>query len=173
MTGGSIKHVVLSVPPIFSHVMIAWSYLLPLFWHPFVTFFQLKPQSITIGCDGESALNRIFSQKCFPTTNHWDIISGAQSVFSADSSLLFRPIHVHAHQDKNPWNTLDLLTSLNVICNAEAVSYRCSLKHQQYYPQQCAIHSKKWIPVINGERAVHNLRERLCLSLTWPRLHAH
>ena len=80
---------------------------------------------------------------------------------------------MHGHQDKNPWNTLDLLTSLNVICDAEAVSYQCALKHQCYYPQQRAIYGEKWIPVINGERAVRNLRECLCLSLTWPRLHAH
>ena len=65
------------------------------------------------------------------------------------------------------------LTTLNVICDAEAVSHRCALKHQGYYPQQCAIHGEKWIPVTNGERAVRNLRERLRLSLTWPRLHAH
>ena len=53
------------------------------------------------------------------------------------------------------------------------VSHGCSLKHQQHCPQQRAIHGEKWNPVINGELAVHNLRERLRLSLTWPRLHAH
>ena len=32
------------------------------FWYLFTKFFQIQPTSITIGCDGESALNRIFSR---------------------------------------------------------------------------------------------------------------
>ena len=71
------------------------------FWHLFQQFFAITIPTITIGCDGESALTCIFSRKCTPTTDHRDIISGAQLVLTQTTSTTYQPYHVRGHQDKN------------------------------------------------------------------------
>jgi hypothetical protein len=62
---------------------------------------------------------------------------------------------------------------LNSYADFNAVRHRKILESQLHCPSQRPFFGEAWIPVINGERSVRNVKEQLRLSLTWPRLHHH
>ena len=93
------------------------------FWKLFQCYFSIPISQVTIGCNEASALSQVFSMQCTPSTNHLDMISGTQHVVATTPDITFMPRHVLGHQDKNPWNTLDLLTTMNVAWDEAAVEY--------------------------------------------------
>jgi hypothetical protein len=107
------------------------------------------------------------------TTSGFDLGCKAGIRRARASDITFTLKHVYGHQDNNPWNTLDLLSTLNQYADKKAGELRRELEMSWYHPRPRCIHGEGWIPLIHGERIVRKTKYNLRLSTTWPRLLTH
>ena len=137
----------------------------------FCLFHDLCNTTFTIACDGKSALETSFHTRVKWDTPQRDFVSAFQAVQreAADRQIFFTPKHVLGHQDKNPWNTLDLYATINQLCDSDAVDLRRHLYRNGHHAAPRRIWGETWILRINTERIVRDISHSMRLSLTWPR----
>ncbi len=88
--------------------------------HAICQYHHIDQGSITVGCDGESALLKCFStqQQISPRTDHFDLIVAIRQLMEA-TPVEWKPRHIPSHQDTDdnnntlygPW---DRWASLNI-----------------------------------------------------------
>ena len=117
----------------------------------------------------------IFTKRCPWHKEHRDLISGAQHGIKVAASLglTFQVSHVYGHQDANPWNVLDLLSTLNKEADHQAGLYRETLQTNRYRATSHMVYGESWILSIHGERIIRKLNYSMSLSCTWPLLLTH
>ena len=116
-------------------------------------------RSIILGCDGLSVLQAIWGKRCSPTVSNFDIISAAQSALSiASGKGLTVTYHryVPGHQDKYP-TALDIWGTLNVRCDAAAVTLRQNHIRAKMLPSPRPLFGEGPILVIRGRWIIKDL----------------
>ena len=76
--------------------------------------YHLTEGTITLGCDCQAAINRIFcANRNPPSLAHYDIIQACRRAIEK-SPLIWKPLYVQGHQDANtPYQSLDRWGQLN------------------------------------------------------------
>jgi hypothetical protein len=120
--------------------------------HALLQFYNIQQGSITMYCDGKSALQRCFSDRVNINSPHWDIITTAISERNKNS-YRWIPTHVHGHQ------TAAILTREAVLNNE--MDQRC----KQYW-HLTESHMPVWFHVdwqlgIGGKRVSSNLAQTI------------
>ncbi len=90
-----------------------------------VQYYNISEGSIEVACDGESALNKIFSYMSLLHINDpcYDLLFIAQKLLRR-SPLLWPTRHVKGHQDASkPQDTLDIYARLNIEMDTMAKSF--------------------------------------------------
>jgi hypothetical protein len=121
--------------------------------------------SITIGCDGLSALQRVFVPlDCVDTNSlHYDLITACRSLW-LKSSWKVHWHHVRGHQDDvRPASALTIWERLNVQMDHAAKAF---LKETMGTESTPFIPGEPWRVVITGEKISSKLKEALRLACT-------
>jgi hypothetical protein len=111
-------------------------------------YHKVEEGTITVGCDGQSALVTVFS-KTMPavTDSCYDLLSNTFTLLSA-SSLCWVPLHVKGHQDDDlPSEELDRWSLLNIEMDSNA---KKMLKRAQALPRHYTIPHEAWSVWLGG-----------------------
>jgi hypothetical protein len=98
--------------------------------------------SITVGCDGQSALSTIFSKTMPAVTDPcYDLLSATFALLS-DSKMCWVPLHVKGHQDDTlPSEELNHWSLLNIEMDANAKKMP---KRTKVLPRHYTIPHEAW-----------------------------
>jgi len=111
--------------------------------HSLCNFFQIEEGSVTIGCDGLSALHQAFSSFTPPSTDcpSFDLIMAIHQLCKC-SQIQWQPQYVAGHQvDHAPFEQLDRLGQLNVEADNLAKAHTCNAKLR---PRHYAMFGEPW-----------------------------
>jgi hypothetical protein len=129
----------------------------------FVKFFNIDQGSLEVACDGESALNQIFSYVPITNINEpcFDLLFIDRQLWQ-NSPLKWITRHVKGHQDANsPEQALDIYSKLNIEMDATAKSFMSSVLT---WPRHFYTINEPWSLWVDQCKVTSDLGT---LSMTW------
>ena len=124
--------------------------------HAAIRVFHLEHALLTIACDGESALVRVFDSIRPASTgdSHWDVIALIQQELREMPTLTLQWLHVKGHQNDDPYAALDIWTRRNILMDRRA--RECRVVDGTAYPM--GRWKDLWMIVVDGEPVVRDVK---------------
>jgi hypothetical protein len=124
--------------------------------HEAIKIFHLETALVTVACDGEGALERVFDSIRPSSTrdSHWDIISLIQQELRAMPTLTLQWLHVKGHQDDDPFAALDIWARRNILMDRRA--RECRVVDGTAYP--CPQWHSLWMVTLDGDPLVREVK---------------
>ena len=137
------------------------------------TLYDISDGSITIACDGESALDVSFDwtqRHISSKTPHFDLISAIRSM-TKSSPLQWKYRHVAGHQDDFA-GPLDRWAQLNVEMDALAKGYWAHATSHNLAPVQ-AVAEEPWSVWRGSRKFISPIRREVYRHIHSPQIHAY
>jgi hypothetical protein len=135
-------------------------YGIALFLYAMQEYVGVSTCSVTIGCDGLSALNRVkyLISNVNPNSSNFDLVFATRWLFlQRTTTPAFQ--HVKGHQDEHM--DLDIWARLNIKMDASAKSYLVEEVLVQKLPPVYRIFGEPWPILLAGVKQISDLRKNL------------
>jgi hypothetical protein len=124
--------------------------------HAGIQIFHLEQALLTVACDGESALTRVFDsiRPASTSDSHWDVIALIQQELRDMPTLNLQWLHVKGHQNDDPFATLDIWARRNILMDRRA--RECRVAEGSAHP--CPQWNKLWMVILDNDPLVRDAK---------------